>query len=241
MSRPRHRLICGDAMSVLPTLEPAQTIFIDPPDNLGLAYDGVTDWREDYLDWLANVLTKCCAMAQTVWCSYNAIHDLALKHWAHDFRLANDFEVRPFVQVFTFGQNRSTDCGNGHRPLLRIRRRCAPLYPHQIKVPSWRQLNGDKRAAQGGRVPLDVFEFPRVTGNSKQRRRHHPTQLHEGLVERCLLLTTKEGDHVIDCFAGTGTTLRVCKRIIRRCTLVELSPNYAQKIAEEHRLQIEYA
>jgi len=80
----------------------------------------------------------------------------------------------------------------------------------------------------------DVFDYPRVTGNSKQRRAWHPTQLNEGLVERCLNLTTVEGDYVLDPFGGTGTTLRVCKRIGRNCTLVEIDPAYCAKIAEEH-------
>lgn len=230
-----HCLIQGDALQVLPALEPATAIFIDPPDGINLKYDGVSDKYDDYIGWLTKVLAGCIAKAPTVWVSYNSLHDLPVKHWAYEYRLLHpEVEIRPFVQHFTFGQNRNSDCGNGHRPMLRIRQPGAPLYPDQIKVPSWRMLNGDKRAAEGGRVPLDAWDFPRVTGNSKQRRPHHPTQLHEGLVERALLLTTREGDHVIDCFAGTGTTFRVCKRIGRRCTLVELSPFYCAKIAEEH-------
>jgi DNA modification methylase len=108
------------------------------------------------------------------------------------------------------------------------------LYPDATRVPSWRQEHGDKRADPRGRVPGDVFDFTRVTGNSKQRRAWHPTQLNEGLVERCLNLTTVEGDYVLDPFGGTGTTLRVCKRIGRNCTLIEIDPAYCAKIAEEH-------
>jgi DNA modification methylase len=174
----------------------------------------------------------------TVWFSFNA-------RWTIKFGVIVDaflhdnhaWEAKPFIQTVTFGQNRNSDCGNGHRPLWRIKRKDAPLYPEAIKVPSWRQLNGDKRAAPGGRVPLDVWDFPRVTGNSRQRRKHHPTQLHEGLVERALLLTTKEGDKVLDVFSGTGTTLRVCKRINRECTSIELDPFYCSKIAEENGIE----
>jgi len=84
-------------------------------------------------------------------------------------------------------------------------------------------------------LPLsDVFRFSRVTGNSKQRRKFHPTQLHEGLVERCLKLTTPPGGSVLDPFGGTGTTLRVCRRLGFDCTLVEIDPFYCEKIREEH-------
>ena len=83
----------------------------------------------------------------------------------------------------------------------------------------------------------DVFDFPRVTGNSKQRRPWHPTQLNEGLVERCLKLTTPPGGTVLDPFGGTGTTLRVCKRINLPCTLIEVDRDYCQQIAKENDLQ----
>lgn len=87
-------------------------------------------------------------------------------------------------------------------------------------------------------IPDDHFDFTRVVGNSKQRRDWHPTQLNEGLVERCIKLSTKPGDWVIDPFGGTGTTLRVCKTLgDRDCTLIELDPGYCTKIADEHGLK----
>jgi DNA modification methylase len=111
------------------------------------------------------------------------------------------------------------------------------LYPDAIRVPSWRQLHGDKRANPKGRVPGDVFNFPRVVGNSKQRRRWHPTQLHEGLYERCIKLSCLPEDSVCDLFAGTGTLARVCKATGNPCTLIEMDPDYCRKIALEHNLQ----
>lgn len=77
-----------------------------------------------------------------------------------------------------------------------------------------------------------VFDFPRVTGNSKQRCWWFPTQLHEDLVERCIKFSTKEGDTVCDPFAGSGTTLRVCKRIGRDCVGIERSKDNAENIAD---------
>jgi len=86
-----------------------------------------------------------------------------------------------------------------------------------------------------------VFRFTRVTGNSKQRRNWHPTQLNEGLVERCIKSCTKQGDIVLDPFAGTGTTLRVCKRLNRACVTMDISRYYCQQIADEHHLEIRSA
>jgi len=50
-------------------------------------------------------------------------------------------------------------------------------------------------------------------------------------------LSTLECERVIDPFAGTGTTLRVCDRIGRPCTLIECDHTYCDRIAAEHNLK----
>lgn len=230
----QHSIVNGDCLELLkmfPALE-FDTVFADPPDNIGLDYDGFTDDIPDYRNWMASVICELLMVAPVVWWSFNAKHTVKMGSICDEFGL----DVKPCVQTFTFGQNCKTDLGNGHRPLWRITHKGTELelFPDSIKVESWRQRNGDKRAAPGGRVPLDVFDFPRVTGNSKQRRKWHKTQLHEGLVERCVRLTTPPGGRVLDPFGGTGTTLRVCKDIGMECTLFEISGNYCKKLQEEH-------
>lgn len=91
--------------------------------------------------------------------------------------------------------------------------------------------------------PGDVFDFPRVTGNSKQRQWYHPTQLNEELVERCIGFSTSPPSsdedgrlvpsaRVLDPFIGSGTTLRVCKKLIRTCTGIDISREYCENIAD---------
>ena len=106
-------------------------------------------------------------------------------------------------------------CGDSGRP------RQAPLYPDQIRVPSWRQENGDKRADPRGRVPGDVFDFTRVTWQLEAATHVAPdtTQRGAGGAVRPHVYHRPErgrrGLTVVDAFGGTGTTLRVCKRIER--------------------------
>lgn len=279
-----HKLIQGDCLEVLPTLEDFNCIFADPFDNIGLDYNEYEDRMTDaeYVEFLKELIYWTTHRAPTVWISFNSRWTFKVGRLFDEFLERNpDWEGKDCVQVFTFGQHNKHDLGNNHRPLYRLKRKDAPLYTEQIKVPSWRERNGDKRAKPGGRVPGDVFDmqypyrhevtrqwweriddwmnenqldeaichqlcelleaqpgdvfdFPRVTGNSKQRCDWHPTQLHEDLVERCIKLSTKEGGTVLDPFGGTGTTLRVCKKINRSCTLIELDPFYCEKISEEH-------
>lgn len=239
----RYELLQGDCDLWLHQLrdEPISTIFADIPDNIGLKYDAYDDnlhpalYQQQVEKWLELFVSK----APTVWLSFNAKYTISFG-WLCA-RLLNVWggalKIKPCVQTYTFGQHCQTDLGGGHRPLWRFQRADAKLYPDQIRVESERQKMGDKRADPRGRVPSDVFDFPRVVGNAKQRRSWHPTQLHEDLIERCIKLTTQPGEWVIDPFGGTGTTLRVCKRIDRSCTLIEIDPLYCEKIAEEHDMK----
>ncbi len=238
----KYQLLNMDCLEWLPGIEfEIDTLFADPPDNLGLKYDSYKDKldRDEYVGMLQKWLCAFVAKARTVWFSYNAkwTFEVGRIVCALQESYGKDIECKPCVQTFSFGQHNHHDLGNNHRPLLRIQKAGAPLYPDAIRVPSWRILNGDKRADPRGRVPGDVMDFTRVTGNSKQRRAYHPTQLNEGLVERCVKLTTPPGGCVVDTFAGTGTTLRVCKPNGFNCTLIEIDKGYCEHIAEEHGME----
>lgn len=236
----QHELYHGDCLKVIPHLGLFNMAFADPPDNIGLGYNEFCDSRADdeYLAWLRQCILRLISVAPILWLSFNARWTVLLADVVADMVRETGIEVKPCVQVFTFGQNQRDDLGNGHRPLWRFMRPGTPLFPDQAREPSWRLLNGDKRADPRGAVPLDVFDFPRVTGNSKQRRSWHPTQLNESLVERCIKLCTREGGKVLDPFGGTGTTLRVCQRLNRSCTLIEYDSLYCEKIAAEHSIPI---
>lgn len=234
------RLICGDILDVLPTLESVKMGFIDPPDNLGLKYNSYKDElsNEDYIDWLGRVLYLTISKCDILWVSYNSKYTFEMGKLVQDLlHRYLEWEAKSCVQVFTFGQHNNNDLGNNHRPLIRLKKKNAKLHPDTIRIPSWRLLNGDKRANPKGRVPGDVFSFPRVTGNSKQRRKYHPTQLNEGLIERCVKLSCAPGDIVLDLCSGSGTTLRVCKRLNQPVVAIEIDQIYCEKISVEHGLK----
>jgi len=240
----KYEIIHGDCLD---NLTKCDMIFADPPDNIGLRYEGFKDSQpdNDYAAWFESCLLTFCEFAPVVWVSFNS-------RWTLDFAEAfsysasvHEYDFKPFVQTFTFYRQNRNAIGNAHRPLWRLQHRDALEYPQAVKIPSWRELNCDKRAKKGGKVPGDsldhyveiddsFFDYSRVVGNSKQRRKWCPTQLNEDLVERCIKLNTLPGQHVLDPFCGTGTTLRVCKKIGRQCTTIEKSETTYKKVVEEH-------
>lgn len=236
----KHEIINDDCLryldSIVGTGRRWDTAFADPPDNIALAYNTYQDMLSpaEYTQQMREWIVAFLSVADTVWVSYNSRWSFDVGAIVRDLLACRPaLSAKACVQTFTFGQHNQHDLGNNYRPLLRLQRSVAPLFPDAVRVPSWRQENGDKRADPRGRVPGDVFDFPRVTGNSKQRRPWHPTQLHEGLVERCLRLTTPPGGSVLDPFGGTGTVMRVCNKLGLDSTTIEIDREYCTYIEKD--------
>ena len=64
------------------------------------------------------------------------------------------------------------------------------------------------------------------------KERIHPTQKPVGLLKEILEDFTEENASVLDCFAGSGSTLIACEVSDRACYAMELSPSYCEKIIE---------
>lgn len=221
-----QRIIHGDCLEILPSLPHAKLIFADPPDNRELNYEGFYDFRSDYIGWLANVLMAAMDKCDIFWLSYAVEHDIMFSPYLT--RMVGMIP-RKFIWFFSFGQHRQTDCGNNYRLLLRIMKVGTVIYPDAIRVPSARiKTYGDIRADPRGRVPGDVFEFSRVCGTFRERRKWIPTQHPEALMERIIKLSCSPSDTVIDLFAGSGTTLRVCRKLNMDAIGIEISETYCE-------------
>ncbi len=213
-------------------------IFADCPDNLGLTYKTYEDSMDpvDYANKLEHWLLAFIEHADSVWLSFNSRYFAEVGSIVKGLKTRYDIDTKLCVQTFTFGNYNRYDLTNCFRPLLRIRHKGIPWYHDSVRVPSWRQDHGDKRADPRGRTLSDVFDIARVTGNSKQRRKWIPTQLSEQLVKQCLLLSTKPGDTVLDVFSGSGSTMRVCRKTDRNCTALEIDALYCENIATDNML-----
>lgn len=229
-----NKIIHGSCLDydILRSFGRSKLIFADPPDNLNLKYEGFVDkkYPDVYAAWLQKVMYVGKQLGDIFWLSYNHQHQATVFHTAE-----KHFKgwYRQFIWRFTFGQHRQSDFGNGYRPILRIMHPSAEIYPDEIRVESARQKAGDSRADPRGRVPDDVWDFSRVCGNFPERRKWHPTQHPEALIERIIKFSTRPGDQVLDMFGGTFTVARVCERLGRNCISIEISKEYCEKGREE--------
>ena len=215
------------------TIEKVDLIICDPPDNIGLKYDGFKD-RQSTEEYEANILLWLNTMAGLtdgpIFFTFN-------EKWTRMIENAIESVGIPLIQrlqwYYTFGQDqtRRGKYGLCYRPIYWLN--SDYVRPEQIKVPSARQIKyNDKRAAKDGKMPANVFEFSRICGTFRERRNWVPTQLPEALVERIIKGHCRPGGRVLDPFVGSGTTAMVCRRLGLNCVGIEVSEPIIQKTAE---------
>lgn len=223
----------GDSMSLLAACKGKHIplMFADPPDNLGLEYHGMIDRvpPEQYNLFLAKLFEGIYAAASVSWLSYYNRHDPIIMSQVHEHNW------KKIIWRFTFGQNQQREFGSGYRPILRLTQPGVSLSDAigAIRIESARQRLGDSRANPEGRVPDDVWDFPRVTGNAIERRQWHPTQHPEALLDRIVQSSYLPGTCrlLIDLFAGTGSMLRVAEHLGIPAIGCEQSPHYCEMMS----------
>jgi len=235
--RPANQVIhgdCHDVLKALPDERFVQTVFVDPPYNIGIDYGSGRQADliapEQYLAGIESLIRECVRrLTQT-----GSLWFLCPEHWADQVgTMLTRFLPRRNRIIWreTFGQYHERRFPSGHRHLFwhvedTVR---SPFNSEEIRIPSRRMEAGDKRAA-GPRVPDDVWEIPRLVGNARERLGDHPCQLPEELLRRIILASTSPGDLVLDPMAGTGTTLRVAQCLDRRYLGIEQQAKYVELI-----------
>jgi len=85
-----------------------------------------------------------------------------------------------------------------------------------------------------GTIPTCVWEKNNHT-TSKEYVNWHPTQKPLMILERLIQAYTKEGEVVLDCFSGSGSTMIACENVGRKFIGCELSEEYYKKSLERAR------
>ncbi len=73
--------------------------------------------------------------------------------------------------------------------------------------------------------PTSILRIKRPQANQD-----HPTMKPVALLERLIRSSSRQGEVVLDTFAGSGTTLMVCEQLNRINYSMELDPKYVQRI-----------
>jgi DNA modification methylase len=106
-------------------------------------------------------------------------------------------------------------------------RKTSPNIRKDILVPSTEHiywLCKDKPKTFRDRLPREFISEVWVIPPDKQKQ--HPAPFTKQVVTNCILLSTDEGDTVLDPFAGIGTTVNIAKSLNRNAIGFEIDPKY---------------
>jgi len=239
-----NNVILGDAIDVMKKVSDnsVDMTFADPPFNLGKKYNHYKDKKEldEYVDWCKLWLKEMVRITKPTgsifvhniprWLTYYAayLNEIAyFRHWIAwnamgaplgKTLLPNHYGILWYtkeINDFKFYDIR------GQHPRCR---KCKFII----------QDYGGKKDQINPFGPLisDVWtDIHRI--RHKKRRDEHPCQLPVPLLERLILMTTDEGDIVLDPFIGTGTTAIAAKRLGRRYIAIDIDPKYVQITKEK--------
>ena len=106
------------------------------------------------------------------------------------------------------------------------------------KAKNWTYNYDHMKELNGGKQMRNFWEIP-VTPQRERVHGKHPSQKPLRLMERLVLAGSNRGDRVLDCFAGSGSTLLACDRLDRRWVGIERDGEYSQiahrRIDDERR------
>jgi len=106
---------------------------------------------------------------------------------------------------------------------LKVLREVICPYMKDGKPRGWFLLDG-KRVRWTGLGNVWVYTAP--WWKDKENRQIHPAQKPFMLIERLILLSSNEGDVVLDPFSGSGTTAVACERLKRKYICIERDKKY---------------
>ena len=245
-----NKIFQGDCLELFKSIpdDSIDMTFADPPFNLKKKYTNYKDNLElqEYLTWCKNWITEMVRVTKPTgsiflhnipkWLTYYTtfLNQMAFfRHW-----IAWEAPTAPMGKTLQ----------PSHYGILFYTKEAKDSKIYEIRHPHkrdrkqghlWKDYGGKKGLIHPfGPLVSDVWtDIHRIRHNL--RRDEHPCQLPLHLLERIVLMTTDEGDIVLDPFSGTGTTAIAAKSLGRNYIGFELDPEYviiSEKKLTETRL-----
>lgn len=210
--------------------ESVDLIVADPPYNLGKDYGNDSDHKEfdEYLSFSKEWLSEAHRVLKKTGTIYVFMGVKFISYLYNIMERDLSFQFNSWIcWHYTQGIGKKKGFSPRHDDILMFNKTQSFTYNlDDIRVPQkyYRERNNMR-----GANPGDVWLFSHIH-YCNENRHDHPTQKPEGIIERMVLASSNEGDLVVDPFAGSGTTLRVCQQLHRACIGMEINQDYVRLI-----------
>lgn len=211
---------CIEGMRMIPE-NSVNLIVIDPPYNIGKDKRWDKYEKSEYAAFMSEVFSECERVLKNggsiyTWGQPSIIAELKLlKDRYFNF-------VNWIIWQKEFGRRGHSRFAQLHEDLLLYRK-------GRTSVFNWEEVTepATRRGAKDGdvRVLSDVWKAEKWNNVCKERV-GHPTQKPLQLIERCIKASSNEGDVVLDCFMGSGTTAVAAERLGRKWIGFERESEY---------------
>jgi len=211
--------------------------FADPPFNLSKKYSKALDKKEEeeYISWCNQWLYEIVRVTKETGSIF--IHNIPkwLTYYSNNLnRIAN---FRHWISWKAMGAPLGKTLLPVHYGILYYTKSKKGFKFYDVRCPHERcRKCGEYARDYGGKksqmhpygtLVSDVWtDIHRIRHN--KRRDEHPCQLPIPLLERLILMSTDEGDLILDPFVGTGTTGVAAKKLGRRFVGIDIDEKYIE-------------
>lgn len=234
-----HAVFIQDAVEVLRQIPDSsiQLVLIDPPYNLDIAhwdtFANYLEWAKTWLDEIHRVLSDSGSCVIFGGFQYQDLKKGDLLEILHYTRHSTQLRfVNLIIWYYKNGMSAHRFFANRHEEAIWLTKTKKYYFDlDSVRIPfdeeTKKLYKKDKRlnpeSVDKGKNPTNVWEINRLNGNSKERV-GHPTQKPVEVIRRFVRGLSYPGSTVLDFFAGSGTTGRVCIEEGRNSVLVDTDP-----------------
>ena len=243
-----NQIIHGDCLEVMRHI-PSDSVditFADPPFNLKKKYNTYEDHRDEdaYLDWCREWLFEMVRITKPSGSIF--VHNIP-KWLTHYAGFLNEFATfRHWIAWDAPTAPMGKTLQPSHYGILFYAKNPKENKFYEIRYPHKRcrkcgyllkDYGGKKKILHPfGPLVSDTWsDIHRIRHN--KHRDAHPCQLPVHLLERLILMSTDEGDVILDTFIGTGTTAVAAARLGRNVIGIDVDSEYVditrRKFAQE--------
>ena len=231
-----HAIYIQDAIEFLKTLPngSVQLILIDPPYNLNMDYWDIfpnyIGWAKRWIDEIYRVLSDSGNCVIFGGFQFQDLRQGDLVEILHYIRHNTKLRfINLIIWYYKNGMSAHRFFANRHEEAIWLSKTEKYFFDlDNVRVPYDEKSKAaalkDKRLIpeniEKGKNPTNVWEIGRLNGNSRERV-GHPTQKPIALIRRFVKSLSYEGSLVLDFFAGSGTTGRVCIEENRHSIMVD--------------------